>query len=102
MAERDTVQALDHLRTRGTQTEQEPPVRQVGQRDRGLGDQDRRTGADLQDAGAEQHPIGASRDIAQRRRSVRSPGLGDPTDVETQFFRLDSKCYDLTDFLSRT
>lgn len=46
-AERDTVQALDHLRAGRAQPEQEPPARQVGQRDGGLGDHDGRADADL-------------------------------------------------------
>ena len=49
-AERDAVQALDHLRARRAQPEQETPARQVGQRDGGLGDHDGRADADLQNA----------------------------------------------------
>ena len=50
---------------------------------------DRRTGADLHHAGAEQHPIGAGRQVTQCRRRIRTPGLGDPADVQPQLFGLD-------------
>ena len=95
-AERDAVQALDHLRTGGAQPEQEPPVRQVGQCDRGLGNDDGRPSADLHDAGAEQHPIRKGGKVTQRRWCVRAPRLRDPTDIETQVFGLNREV-DATD-----
>jgi hypothetical protein len=91
MAERDAVQPLHHLGPRYAQTQQEPAAGQVGQRHRGLRDRDRGAGTDLDHARAEQHPLGAAGQVAERRRRVRAPGLGDPADIQAQPFGLDGE-----------
>ena len=47
------------------------------------------------DAGTEQHPLGPGSEVAQRRRRVRTPRLGDPTDVQAQLLGLDAELNDL-------
>ncbi len=82
--ERHPVQAFDHLRAGRAEPEQEPAAGQLGQRARGLGHRDRAAGADLDHAGAEQHPPGAPGEPAERGRRVGPPGFGDPADVQAQ------------------
>ena len=91
MTERDAVQPLHHLGPRYSETQQEPAAGQVGQRHRGLRDRDRGAGADLDHARAEQHPLGAGGQVAERRGRVRAPGLGDPADVQAEPLRLDGE-----------
>src|SRR6476659_2088191 len=49
------------------------------------------SGADLDHARAEQHPLGAGGQVAERRGRVRAPGLGDPAHVQAEALRLDGE-----------
>jgi hypothetical protein len=76
------VEALDHLRARRPETEDEPAVGQGVDAGGRHGQQRRRAGVDGQDAGAELHPLGAGRQVAEEADAVEAVGLGDPHQVE--------------------
>ena len=84
----DSVPALDHLRPRRPDAEDEAAARKRLQGHRGHGGAGRRARRHLHERGADRHSLGLGQNPGGRRHRVRAIGLGSPDRLVAESLRL--------------
>jgi len=88
----NAVEALDDLRARGAEAEDEPATRHEVEACRGLAHARCRTRKHIQDASTDFDRVGLGGEIAHLRHRVEAVRLGHPDDVKASLFEFLNLC----------